>query len=685
VLDRVPTGRLVVLGEPGAGKTMLMVRLVLDLLARRDPSGPVPFLASVASWDPSGEDLRGWLAARLVIDHPALADPPPANVTESTQAAALLASGLILPILDGLDEIPDSIRGPAITRINDALRPGEQLVATCRTRQYLDAVRPQDGVEAALRGAAAVQVDPLDADFVRRYLLEDAAGPAAKSRWDPVLSLLGTDTPVGQALSTPLMVGLARVIYNARPSELAQTLRDPAELCSHDLANRAAVEALLFDAFIPAAYRPPTASQWPARQAEPWLAFFARHLEQTVGTTDLAWWQLRKAVPRTVLGLAAGLAAGLPAGLAVGLGSGLVAVNQRLEAGLVIGLAFGLVTALVAGLAAGRGGAQAPTRGMRISIRGLTIGVLYGLCVGLVTGITAGVLHGPGAGLGAGLSTALVVGLASAFFLALASKSGDITEVTSPGALLARDRQTALSLMLVGGLGAGLAAGLWSGFTFLPIVGLQWGLWAGLVAGLGLSMSRTAWPSYVVAKGWLALHHRLPWPLMAFLADAHQRGVLRQVGAVYQFRHIELQHRLANTSGKIGSYYDVQDVDGNKHRVALVKVIDPAQSADQSTTPDNGERFIGAVFAISAPTGSPLSEDVNRNAAAIGSDGQTYGADTSDIAGYTNFDNGTIHVAQGETVTRSVTFKVPEGVKVAKVQWTLTDGSGSTVQWNVRR
>ena len=32
---------------------------------------------------------------------------------------------------------------------------------------------------------------------------------------------------------------------------------------------------------------------------------------------------------------------------------------------------------------------------------------------------------------------------------------------------------------------------------------------------------------------------------MSFLADAHRRGVLRQAGAVYQFRHIELQHRLA--------------------------------------------------------------------------------------------------------------------------------------------
>ncbi len=77
VLGRVPTGRLVVLGEPGAGKTMLMVRLVLDLLAHRAAGGPVPVLASAASWDPSGQDLRDWLSARLMIDYPALAGPPP--------------------------------------------------------------------------------------------------------------------------------------------------------------------------------------------------------------------------------------------------------------------------------------------------------------------------------------------------------------------------------------------------------------------------------------------------------------------------------------------------------------------------------------------------------------------------------------------------------------------------------
>jgi hypothetical protein len=88
LLDQVPTRRLVVLGEPGSGKTMLMVRLVLDLLARRSSGEPVPALVGLASWDPANQDLHSWLAAQLVIDHPAMAAagrPGLAAVTASRQ------------------------------------------------------------------------------------------------------------------------------------------------------------------------------------------------------------------------------------------------------------------------------------------------------------------------------------------------------------------------------------------------------------------------------------------------------------------------------------------------------------------------------------------------------------------------------------------------------------------------
>ena len=67
----------------------------------------------------------------------------------------------------------------------------------------------------------------------------------------------------------------------------------------------------------------------------------------------------------------------------------------------------------------------------------------------------------------------------------------------------------------------------------------------------------------------------------------------------------------------------------------------------------------------------------------VGGNGQNYSADFDGIAGYTNFDSGAIHVAQGDTVTGSVTFQVPDGVTVSKVRWSALSGFGSTVEWDV--
>jgi hypothetical protein len=540
VLARVPTGRLVVLGEPGSGKTMLMVRLVLDLLARRPGGGPVPVLVSVASWNPAdpGQDLRGWLAERLVTDYPALAAAPPTGSDERTHAAALLAAGLITPILDGLDEIPDKARGPAVSKINDMLRPGEPLVVTCRSQQYQEAIRPEGGPAVTLRGAAAVQLLPLVADDVRGYLCDDAAGPAARSRWEPVFKVLGTAAPAGQALGTPLMVALARAIYNPRPGELAGDLRDPGELCKPDLADRAAVESVLFDAFIPSAYRQLTAGRWKAQDAQKWLVFLAGHLERKMAGPDLAWWQL----PRAARGIGFGL--GLVAGLWVGLGTGLVAgLGLGLAAGFGFGFGFGIAIGLSVGLEAEP---DKPSRGMRLEAAGVVGGLGAGLVVGLGVGLGAGLAGGLAAGLGAGLVAGLGVGLASS--------PSDPATAASPRTLLARDRQAAILFMLGGVLVLGLAvvvvvvvrAGAGRGVVAGAVIGVD----AGLLFVLLLSMTQTVWPSYMLARGWLALHSQLPWSLMSFLDDAHQRGVLRQVGAVYQFRHIELQHRLATQPSK---------------------------------------------------------------------------------------------------------------------------------------
>ncbi|HEY1625317.1 MAG TPA: DUF4352 domain-containing protein [Streptosporangiaceae bacterium] len=138
------------------------------------------------------------------------------------------------------------------------------------------------------------------------------------------------------------------------------------------------------------------------------------------------------------------------------------------------------------------------------------------------------------------------------------------------------------------------------------------------------------------------------------------------------------------TTAVVGSSFQVSDGSGDNYRVTLSKVIDPAQGADSYTIPDNGKRFVGIVFTITALNGSPQDEDANTDAAVVGSNGQTYTADFDSIAGYTNFDDGSINVAQGDTVQGAVTFQVPDGVRVAEVQWS-PGGFGATVQWDAHR
>lgn len=134
-------------------------------------------------------------------------------------------------------------------------------------------------------------------------------------------------------------------------------------------------------------------------------------------------------------------------------------------------------------------------------------------------------------------------------------------------------------------------------------------------------------------------------------------------------------------SGQVGTAYTVTDDSGNEMSVTLTQVIDPAQGADQFTTPDNGKRFVGAVFSIKGISGT-FSDDANNDATLIGSNGQTYIADFDSIAGYTNFNDGQYNVSAGETSAGAVTFQVPLAVTVAKIEWSANSGfGGAPAEW----
>jgi hypothetical protein len=671
VFCRIPTRRLVVLGEPGSGKTILLIRFVLEFLTpeRRKNGAPVPVLLPIASWNPEAEDLHSWIVHRLATDPAGLARLTP---DAPGMARALLKSGLILPILDGFDEIPDKIRGSAIDKINQAIKPPAGLILTARTEAYRDAVHGKAGTGRVLAGAAGIKLCPLDPAMVAAYLKRASDSPVMDERWDAVFDTFSADDPppVAQTLTTPLMVTLARAIYNPRDNEGAEAIQHhPAELLNPTLfKGKKDIETYLLDKFIWAAYRPPPDSSdppqrdpWNYEQAKRWLVFLARNQQEHENDgPDIAWWKLQKAAPSYVgatilaitlaivaaigypfvgygVGVTTGLVVGytvrgllpswgrrllpprlhtllpfweraiipgLTGGLIGGAVAGLIAtatlpagpknygLGSYLGGGLGVGIAVAVLGDFIAGLAAGiaggiavtfyehaavfsslrhwvgTGGSHAmngigialaailtvelanrrdvPSHGLRWSLVWTACGLGCGLIIGLISLVQLGRSPGLLIAVAAIVAGCLTGGVAGAV------KSKPDSAVP-PLVVLRHDRQAFLRSWLVFGVALGLITGVAGGTSPGPTGhpnGVQFGIEVGLsnlvIPGLGLAFIQAKWGSFSLARCWLAVKGELPWRFITFLNDAHvNRGVFRQVGAMYQFRHIDLQRRIA--------------------------------------------------------------------------------------------------------------------------------------------
>ncbi|WP_433260351.1 BTAD domain-containing putative transcriptional regulator [Actinosynnema sp. CS-041913] len=569
----VPTGQLVILGEPGAGKTVLAILLTLGLLADRTPDQPVPVLLPLASWNPREEHLLTWLARRLLEEYPGLGNTDAYGPDAATR---LVVEGHVLPVLDGLDETPAELHTTAVDALDRAGTSTPALVLTSRWLEYERVVRESGTL---LARASVVEIEPVTPDDAAAFLT--ARAPAGETRWQPVVDRLSRDPggPLARALRTPLMVNLARTAYASPESR-------PEELCGFD--DTGELEGHLLDAYLPTVYaeRPahpsghPNAPRYEPRQAQRWLTFLADHLRRQ-RTRDLAWWRLDRALPAGVLGL-------LPA--VVFAVTGWVVGGVRVA--LVYGLSFGL-----AGVVAHAFGARPGPLRVEFRLRGT--GAKFGSRFGV------GVAIGVGVGLAWSLSPGVILVLALVFGFGIGGHSrlatpAEVGRATTPASLLRMDRNAALSftvsfalclglfyglafaytrelrftalwggrfdivIALVGGFAAamlgrfllgrlgsiayGLAGALVGGQVFPraqePADAIAAGMLFGVAVGLSVCLSR-AWGSWCVSRLWLAADGHTPMRLMAFLDDAHRRGVLRQVGAVYQFRHARLQDRLA--------------------------------------------------------------------------------------------------------------------------------------------
>lgn len=579
---RVPSGRLVVLGKAGAGKSMLAVRLVLDLLQPSTVAGAVPVVIGIGSWHPARTSFHDWLATELIRYYPGLAKP---SRSGSTLAARLIESGRILPVLDGFDEIADGLHRPALAALNEITLP---LVLTSRPDEYREAVQ----ATRVLRGAAAVELADLTVADLAGYLPRTARKAASDTvtRWDPVLRELAErpDSPLAAALTTPLMVTLARAIYSDTGD------RDPAELLATERFPTAeSIADHLLNSFVHTAYRHQPLDRavgldqrWSVEQATRWLRFLAAHLTRR-RTTDLAWWELGTALrrwPRTlVLSLFAGLTATVVDWLVEGTAAAYgIEIGRRpwFVSGLIVGLLAMVLMVLSYALVIGRvvpvplakrtrlRGGWRPSRTTFARLRrGVLCGFVFGACLGTARNVLEMVTSRSAAALVTWPADSIMFGLVYALGIALMfllldmlEAPVDLSSAGSPADLIRANRTIFVGPTLVlvplfavlvvvtaevlHALDAGRPFGLELDWT--PKLVVAAGLISALGASAGYVFGMTPWGQWLVfARIWLPLTGRLPWPVVAFLEDACRRGVLRQSGPYYQFRHARLQAHLA--------------------------------------------------------------------------------------------------------------------------------------------
>lgn len=565
IFDQIGEGRtLLILGEPGAGKTTTLLELANVLVSRAEQSidHSIPVVFNLSSWAGEKQKLADWLVEELNTKYQ----------VPKTIGQAWVKEQQLLLLLDGLDEVRAEDRETCVSALNIFNQKyGLEMVVCSRIKDY-------ESLSTRLKFQSAIYLRALTPIQIHRYL------ESSNSDLTGLKALIEKDDALQELAKSPLMLNIMTMAYQG--------------VAVQDLPTTGLLEERrrhLFDAYIEQMFKRRGGNQpYSKVQSMHWLTWLAQRMSQFSQTVFLIegmqpnWLQTtterrtyrigEKLLIMTIWGsLHVGLLAGLK-------DNPLTFDIFKSWQGLIYGILGGLIYGLIGGLLGGLVNESTnPLIGR--SINGLLLGLIYapvfvwldgwrnGISYGIIYGLIGFIIYGPihnnqaiepvntlkwswkkalkysvlgiiiglllMFGTGEQPVPSLIFGLMASLIFGF-EKAKEVDRRTAPNQSIWKSVANTGKLFVTIGLPTSLLLGIIVSPIFGLANGLMFGLASGLIGGQGAGITCI---KHFVLRCILWRGGCIPWNYAKFLDYSANLIFLQKVGGSYVFIHrLLLEH-----------------------------------------------------------------------------------------------------------------------------------------------
>ena len=548
IFDRLGTGRsLLILGEPGAGKTTTLLQLTRDLVERaeQDADHLIPSVLNLSSWSGHNQSIADWIVEELNTKY---------QVPKKIGQPWVEQQQLLL-LLDGLDEVHADHRDACVAALNSFQQQyGTEMVVCSRIRDY-------EALSHRLNFQSAIYLRSLTSAQIHQYL-NSLSGDLTGLR-----TLLAEDPTLQELARSPLMLNIMVLAYQG--------------VAADDLHETLVVEERrrqLFNAYIERMFKRRSVDQeYSEAEAIGWLSWLAKQLMQHSQSVFLieqmqpSWLQTRSQRRTYRIGVVlSGMLMGIPFGIITGgMTNGLMdgwmsGVIKGLMNSLIYGLAFGLIAGLskpeIETVETLKWSWKEARKSLIIGLKnGLPLGLLAGFIFGLISElspqvtpqqvnqqISSGMFLGLIGGITGGAIGGIIYGLTHGL------RGSTIETKTTPNQGIWRTLLSAGIGGLIGGVVDAIIITLvysyLLGWKIGLIYGLSYGFFGGFIAGFIFGGGQ-ACLKHLVLRIILYRNRCIPWNYSRFLNYVAGRVFLQKVGGGYIFIHRLLLEHFAHIRG----------------------------------------------------------------------------------------------------------------------------------------